>query len=113
MTLELIALALNEFYQYLEIITNLSGTLIGVEENLDLLPLSISITIWVFLVLVDFYWMIKHPTKLKAIGLNIIIIGTCILSPLSIYFVLTRVLFLIPGFFLFLPPDGMEKLHDR
>ena len=112
MTLELIALALNEFYQYLEIIKPEWGLDRGGRELRS--PTSIDINNHMgFLVLVDFYWMIKHPTKPKAIGLNIIIIGTCILSPLSIYFVLTRVLFLIPDFFPFLPPDGMEKLHDR
>ena len=51
--------------------------------------------------------MFKYPTKPKAIGLNIIIIGICIISPLHIYFLLTRVLFLIPDFIPFLPPDGM------
>ena len=112
MTLELIALALNEFYQYLEIIKPEWGLDRGGRELRS--PTSLDINNHMgFLVLVDFYWMIKHPTKPKAIGLNIIIIGTCILSPLSIYFVLTRVLFLIPDFFLFLPLDGMEKLHDR
>ena len=71
--------------------------------NLDLLPDSISIPIYIFLWIVDFYWMFKYPTKPKAVGLNILIIGMCIYSLIIIYALLTQLLFLIPDFIPFLP----------
>jgi len=79
--------------------------------DLNLLPLfEYQISIYIFLFLADGYWMLKTTTKAKPTGFNIIIISTCITSPLMIYLVLTRILVLIPDFIPFLPPDGMAHI---
>ena len=97
--------ALYVSYLYLAFFSNFYFDL-----NLYLLPDSISVPIYAFLWIFDFYWMFKYPTKPKAAGLNILIIGMCIFSLLVIYMLLTRILFLIPDFIPFLPPDGMSHM---
>ena len=79
--------------------------------DLDLFPLyQYQMSIYIFLWIVDLYWMFKYPTKPKAAGLNILIIGMCIVSLLLIYFLLAQLLSLIPDFIPFLPPDGTTHM---
>ena len=92
-------------YRYLAFFSNFYFDL-----NLYFLPSSIASFIYVFLWIVDLYWMFKYPTKPKAAGFNILIIGMCIYSLLVIYWLLTRIFFLIPDFIPFLPPDGGSHL---
>ena len=73
-------------YSYLTFFSNFYFNL-----NLELLPFSYHLPIYIFLCFVDYYWMFKYPTKPKATGLNIIIIGMCTISLLSIYMLLTRI----------------------
>ena len=90
--------------------TYLAGFL-GVYFDLNLLPLfGYQISMYMFLLFVDLYWMFKHSTKPKVIGFNILIIGSCVSAPLMIYFALTQLLGLIPDFIPFLPPDRMAHV---
>ena len=79
--------------------------------NLNLLPLpNYQLSTYILLWIVDCYWIFKYPTKPKAAGLNILIIGMCIVSLLSIYMLLTGRLGLIPDFIPFLSPDGVAHM---